>query len=183
MKEVDFGNQHQDFKEEIDPQFPEPLCKEMDVDIFVDSNHGHDKVTGKSLTGVVAFVGRTPVDADSKRQPSCQAATYGSEYTSLRKGVEKAVTVRYYLRSMGVKVTKPSRIWADNRSTIISSTEPGSALKNKMVAMSYHTVREHYAGKVVDICYVGTEDNYADPMTKAVPSSEFHGHFGEYLHN
>ena len=84
---------------------------------------------------------------------------------------------------MGVIVKKPARIWGDNFSLIISSTEPGSILKNKCVALSYHFVREHYANHVVDLCHISSDDNYADPMRKAVPSSEFHGHLGEFMVN
>ena len=40
----DFGYQHCEFEEEIDPTFPEPLTKEIQATIFVDSNHGNDKV-------------------------------------------------------------------------------------------------------------------------------------------
>ena len=93
-KEIDFGNQYKDFEEEIDPKFPEPLCKELDINIFVDSNHGQNKVTGKSLTGLVSFVGRTPINGNTKRQPSTQVATYGAEFIAMRRGVEEAVSLR-----------------------------------------------------------------------------------------
>ena len=80
-------------------------------------------------------------------------------------------------------MTKPTVIWGDNDSATISLTEPGSALKNKMVALSCHTVREHCKARIVDIRYIGTDDNHADPVTKAAPSGKFHGHFGEHMRN
>ena len=42
----DFGSQYQYFQEDLDPRFPIPLVPEIDVNIFVDANHAHDKVTG-----------------------------------------------------------------------------------------------------------------------------------------
>ena len=54
----DFGNQYDESKEEIDENLPEPKMKELEVTIFFDANHGHDQVTGKSVTGVIIFVGR-----------------------------------------------------------------------------------------------------------------------------
>ena len=42
----DFGGQYQYFQEDLDPRFPIPLVPEIDVNIFVDANHAHDKVTG-----------------------------------------------------------------------------------------------------------------------------------------
>ena len=61
------------------------------ISIFVDSDHGHDKVTGRSITGIIAFIGCTPVYWCSKRQTSVQTSTFGAEFTALKKAVELAV--------------------------------------------------------------------------------------------
>ena len=53
----DFGNQYSDFIEEQDPKVPDQKMKELEISIFVDSNHGHDKITGKSVTGIIMFCG------------------------------------------------------------------------------------------------------------------------------
>ena len=73
----DFGGQYQYFHEDLDPRFPEPLVQELDINIFVDANHTHDKITGRSITGVFGFVGSTPVIWSSKRQASVQTSTFG----------------------------------------------------------------------------------------------------------
>ena len=63
----DFGNQCCEFQEEMDDKFPDPLLDEIGVTIFVDPNHGHDKVTGKSITGLMSLIGSTPVNWHAKR--------------------------------------------------------------------------------------------------------------------
>ena len=161
----DFGNQY-DMKEEIDDKLPEPLMDELDVTIFVDSNHGHDLVTGKSITGVIIFVGRTPVKSYSKRQSSVQTSTFGAEFVSLKRAVEEAITIRYYLRSMGVKVQKPTVIYGDNLSAIKNTIEPGSPLKKKYLALAYHFRCEHYSSGIVYIRKIDTKENVADPQLK-----------------
>ena len=85
----DFGNQYQDFSEEIDGSLPIPLFPELEINIFVDSDHGHDAVTGKSITGLISFVGKTPIYWCSKRQPAVQTSTFGAEFMALRKAVER----------------------------------------------------------------------------------------------
>ena len=85
--------------------------KELEINIFVDSNHGHDRLTGRSITGMIRFGGRTPTYYVAKRQSSVKTPTFGAEFVALKKAVEEAITLRYYLRSMGVKVTKPSIIY------------------------------------------------------------------------
>ena len=57
----DFGNQYSTFNEEIDPGLPIPKMKELPINIFTDANHAHDKTTGKSITGLIRCIGRTPI--------------------------------------------------------------------------------------------------------------------------
>ena len=156
--EADFGNQY-DMSEEMDDKLPEPIMKEIDTNIFVDSNHGHDLVTGKSVTGVIVFAGRTPVKYFSKRQSSVQTSTFGAEFISLKRAVEEAITIQYYLRSMGVLITKPTIIYGDNMSAIRNTIDPGSPLKRKYLALAYHFCREHFNAGTVDIRKIDTKDN------------------------
>ena len=179
----DFGNQYCYFEEEIDPRFPEPLMKELPISIFCDADHGHDKTTGRSITGIIGFVGSTPIIWSSKRQASVQTSTYGAEFTALKKGVEDAINLRYYLRSMGVKVVEPSYIYMDNLGVILNSTNPGSTLNKKMVALAYHFVREHIANDVVLVRKIASEDNYADAFTKGLSSNAFHDFFYQLMCN
>jgi len=88
----DFGYQCSHFTEDIDPRFPEPLLAELDINIFVDADHGHDKVTGGSITGLIALVGSTPVIWSSKRQSCVQLSTFGVEFTALKKAVKEVAT-------------------------------------------------------------------------------------------
>ena len=64
------------------------------------------------------FVGRTPIHYYSRRQGSVQTSTFGAEFISLKAAVEEAIAIRYYLRSMGVNVKKPTVIYGDNLSAI-----------------------------------------------------------------
>lgn len=179
----DFGGQYHYFKEDLDPRFPEPLLKELEINMFCDSDHGHDKVTGRSITGLIAFVGSTPILWDSKRQNCVQTSTFGAEFTALKRAVEKVVMIRYHLRSMGVKVSCPTSIWVDNMAVILNATNPGSTLNKKHVALAYHFVREHVANSIIDVRKIGSLDNFADPFTKALNSTEFHDFFYEIQQN
>ena len=111
----------------------------------------------------------------AKRRGAIQTSTFEAEFCALRKAVEEAITLRYYLRSIGVHVKKPSIIYADNLSAIINTKELGSALKQKHVALSYHFCRENYSSGVVDKRKVDGKHNYADPFTKGLVSKEFYG--------
>ena len=44
----DVGNQRCELNGDVDSDFPEPLMEEIRMTLFVDSDHGHDKVNGNS---------------------------------------------------------------------------------------------------------------------------------------
>jgi hypothetical protein len=123
----------------------------MDINIFVDANHAHEKMTGRSMTGLFCFVGSTPVLWKSQRQASVQTSTFGAEFTALKKAVEQTITIRYYLQSMGVQVSKSTPIFVDYMSVVLNASNPGSTLNKKSDALSFHFVREHVANSMAEI--------------------------------
>eukprot|EP00957_Ditylum_brightwellii_P062771 4763633-Ditylum_brightwellii.AAC.1 len=127
----------------LDPRFPEPLVGELDITLFCNSDHGHDKVTGQSVTRIFKVVASTPVLWTSKRQLCVQTSILCAEFIALKKGVKKAVALRYHLREMRVEVSKPTPIFMDNMSVVLNASNPDNTLNKKTIALSYHFVWEH----------------------------------------
>ena len=156
-----------DAKEEIDDKVPEPLLDELKITAYVDSDHAHDKVSRRSMTGLIIFVGRTPVFYMAKRQGAIETSTYGAEFIAMKTAVEEVISVRYMLRCLGVRVTKPTHIMGDNRSVILNSTLPSSLLKKKHIAIAYHKTREAAAAGIVHPLKTKGDWNFADVCTKS----------------
>jgi len=155
----DFGHQYRYFKEPIDPEFPDAMIEELLSSIFVDADHAHDVVTGRSITGLRAFIGSTPIYSKSKRQSCVNTSTYGAELTVLKAAVELAITLRYHLRSIGIKITKPTKIFVDNKSVVVNAVNPACSLNKKAIALSYHFVRQHQAAEVINIFHITRSEN------------------------
>ena len=119
----------------------------------------------------------------STRQTAVHTSTFGSEFTALKKAVEVAITIRYHLRSMGIKVEKPTKIFMDNKSVFLNIANPASTLNKKAIALAYHFVREHQAGGVIEALHIKSEDNYADCLTKALNSTLHSGLIYEFMTN
>jgi hypothetical protein len=51
----DFGGHCHCFKEDNDPQFSEPLLKDLEINVFSVEDHAHDKVNGR-FAGVLGMV-------------------------------------------------------------------------------------------------------------------------------
>ena len=79
--------------------------------MFVDAYHGHDKVTGRSSTELFSVVVSTPTTWSSKRQTTVQTSTFGAKVIALKKSAEESVMLRYHLRSMRIKESKPTPVF------------------------------------------------------------------------
>ena len=90
-----------------------------------------------------------------------------------KKAAEHAVTLQYYLQSIGVKITKPTRVYCDNKAIFTNTIEAGSILNKKYLALAYHFCREHFSANVADIRWINNKYNLADAMTKALETTQF----------
>ena len=152
-------------EEVIPSDLPRPLGKQVVTTDYVDANLYHDFVTGKSLTGILTFFNKTPVDWYSKKQATVETATYGSEYVAARTATERIMENRLYLRYLGVPVGK-SWLFGDNESVVNSSSQPDAKLHKRHVALSYHRVREAIAAKVMRFIHIPGSLNPADILSK-----------------
>ena len=125
-------------------------------------------MTRRSVSGVVSFVGSTPISWTSKRQGTIESSSYSAEFYAGRVASEEAIALRYMLRSLGVPVIGARALCGDNLGMIISSTNPDLELKKKCVAISYHKLRESAPAGIVNPIKVCTTVNRADIFTKGV---------------
>ena len=154
-----FREQYPDAVEEIDRNIPKPLIEELEITAFVDADHTHDKITRRSITGLLIFVGITPVFFMSKRQGAIETSTYGAEFCAMRTAVEEVESVRYMLRCLGVKVRYASFVLGDNKGVIINCSVSDSLLKKKHVAIAYHKTRESAAAGIVHPIKIDQRNN------------------------
>ena len=174
-----FEDTYPDAAEEIDTKVPVPMIDELEITVFVDSDHAHDKTTRRSITGILILLGRTPVFFSSKRQGAIATSTYGAEFCAMRSAVEEVQAVRYMLRCLGVKVRHASLICGDNMGVIQNCTLPDSLLKKKHVAIAFHMTREAAAAGICHPIKIKSEHNFADILTKAVSGKTFWTLYGK----
>ena len=149
-------------------EHPEPRGKEIKPSVWFDSNHAHDVVTRKSITGMMLFLGRTLVKHVSRRQGAIESSTYGAEFMAGRMATEELKGIRFLLRSFGKPVKAPSLLLGDNLGMLQSSKIPDGSLKKKWCAVSYHLCREAVAIGISCPRKVSTNENVSDCLTKAL---------------
>ena len=102
-------------EEAIPPDMPEPLGKEVDLRMFVDSDHAGDKKTRRSRTGFLIFCNMALINWVSKKQPTIESSVLGAEFVAMKHGIETLRGLRYKCRMMGIPLSGPNYVYGDNQ--------------------------------------------------------------------
>jgi hypothetical protein len=88
---------HEDYPdvvEDIDPKAPPSRGQEIKTTCFFDTAMGSEMTKDRGHTGIILFVGRTPVTCISKRQGTAEASSYGSGFIARCISVEEVIALR-----------------------------------------------------------------------------------------
>jgi hypothetical protein len=151
-------------KETIPTNAPTPPGKEVDTISFHDANLYHDIINGRSVTGIIHFLNRTPIDWFSKKQNTVETSSYGSEYVASRIAEKQIIDLRNTLRFMGIPIGR-SILFGDNLSVVNSSNQPHGKLNKRHMALSFQ-VRECIAAKICSYMFIPSDENPADILSK-----------------
>jgi hypothetical protein len=174
FRKCDWTDFYRDAEEAIPGNMPKPRGNIMSTHCFLDANHAGDTETRRSQTGILLFCNRAPIIWYSKRQNSVEASTFGSEFTSMKTGIELIESLRYKLRMFGVPIEGPTNVFCDNEAVCKNTTRPESILSKKHQSIAYHRSREAVAVGTVQVSKEGTLTNLSNVFTKttAAPKRE-----------
>ena len=143
---------------------------------YSDSDWAGDVVTRRSTSGYVFQFGNSTVSWSSRRQATVAKSSTEAEYVALSMATQEAVWLRRLLNDVGVQVDTATTLYEDNQGAIDLSKNPKHHNRTKHIDVSFHFTRERMAAKEIDVCYIPTEHNLADVMTKGlakVPYEKF----------
>ena len=152
-------------QESLPNDMPDPLSEAMTTATSMDANLNHCLATGKSLTGCLHFVNKTPVDWYSKKQATVQTAPYGSEFVAAKTATEQIMDIRQSLRYLGAPIDAKS-FFGDNRTVVTRATLPHSTLNKRDNILAFHRVREAIAAKLMAFYWIQYAYNLSDMLSK-----------------
>jgi hypothetical protein len=86
---TDWKSMYGDVKEMIPSDTTVPLGKEVDVRLFVDSDHAGEQFTRRSMTGFVIYLSMAQIIVwFSKHQPTVESSVFGAEFVAIKNGIE-----------------------------------------------------------------------------------------------
>ena len=157
---------YSDVHEILPDNFPEPLGKAVVTTTTMHANLNHCLATGKSLTGCLHNVNKTPVDWYYKKQATVETATYGSEFVAAKTAAEQIMDIRQTLRYLGAPIGSKSILFGDNKSVVTSATIPHSTLTKHHSILAFHRVREAIAAKLTVFYWIQSAYNLTDMLSK-----------------
>ena len=131
----DWNEQYPEAAEEIlydVPNSKQPVkSKRADITAYVDTGN-NDLINGRSVSGILLSVNKTPVKWYSKRQNTVEMSSYGAELVAARIAVELVMEYRYKLRMLRFEINVPSTVLIDNLAVDMNTSLPSSTLKKTL---------------------------------------------------
>jgi hypothetical protein len=172
FKDCDWKHFYGEVEEAKPTNAPPARGKEIDLRLYVDSDHAGDRLTRRSRTGFFIYLNGAPIAWQSKKQATIESSVFGAEFVAMKVGMETARGVRYKLRMMGVPLDGPTYIYGDNMSVIHNTQRPESVLKKKSNSICYHAIRESVAMGESLTAHIPTAVNPADLCTKVLSGGQ-----------
>ena len=129
-------------------------------------------------SGNVFTLGGATVVWRSIKQTCVADSTMEAEYVAASEAAKEAVWLRNFLKDLAVvlAIKTPLTIYCDNSGAVANSKEPRSHKKAKHIERKYHLIRDIVQRGDVVVAKIASENNLADPFTKALPQKPFDGH-------
>ena len=138
-----------------------------DFTAFSDADFAGCTVTLRSTSGSIIYYRGVPIVWSSKRQTVRALSTCESEYVAAYdtiRLVQSQGFMTFLLEENRLPLT-----FVDSQSALGLAKTTLTNKRSKHIHLRYHVVRDH----VKDLCYVPTDVNKADPLTKPLVNSKY----------
>ena len=139
---------------------------------YCDSDFASNIDSRKSQTGYIFKLFGGAVSWKSSLQSVVALSTTEAEYIALTEAVKEAMWLRGITADFGL-VQESLTIFCDSNGAICLAKHQVFHERTKHIDIRLHFIRDVIEGGEIKVTKVGTEDNAADVLTKALPVSKF----------
>jgi hypothetical protein len=136
---------------------------------YCDADWGEDRQDRRSVSGYVFKLVGGVVSWKSQKQRTVALSSVEAEYMATTQAVKEALWWRSVLGGVGYDVSEPIEIRSDSQGSLALAKNPVHHQRTKHIDVQYHFNRQAVAQRKVQLGFVGTEEQAADVMTKALP--------------
>ena len=139
---------------------------------YCDSDYASNVDSRKSQTGYIFKMFGGAVTWKSSLQSVVELSTTEAEYIALTEAIKEAVCLRGITSDFGA-VQDSLTILCDNNGAICLAKHQVFHERTKHIDIRLHFIRDIIEGGEIKVVKVGTLDNAADVLTKALPVAKF----------
>ncbi|GKC83853.1 retrotransposon protein, putative, ty1-copia subclass [Tanacetum coccineum] len=148
------------------------------VECYCDAGFETDRDDTKSQTGYVFILNGGAVDWKSSKQSTTAMSATEAEYIAASEAAMEAVWITKFISGFGIvpTINEPIKMFCDNSAALHFANEPGVQSGARHYHRRYHYVCESIALGEIKLLKVHTDDNLANPFTKALPNGKLTQH-------
>jgi hypothetical protein len=140
---------------------------------FSNSDHAGDVDTRKSMSGVLFFLGHSPISWQSQKQKVVAASSCEAEYIAAATAACQGIWLARLLGELLNKKAAPFSLFIDNKSTISLCKNPVLHDRSKHIDLRYHLIRDYVEKGMVAPEFIRTAEQKADILTKPLGRVRF----------
>ena len=140
---------------------------------YSDSDYANCLETSRSIGGYCFSLGSGMISWSSKKQPTVADSSCYAEYIALHSMSHEVVFLRQLLDGLHLLPAEPTRLFCDNNAAARLSEDHVWHPGTKHIRVKYHYTRELVLAGDVEVVHVGSKDNTADILTKALAKPDF----------
>jgi len=108
-----------------------------------------------------------------KLHPIVCTSTCETEYVAGTEVAKEALWLGFLLEDMGLEVF-PAKLRMDNQGAIFLADNCKARGRSKHINIRYHFIRQCVDDGAIKLAYIGTHDQMADSLTKALSKEKLH---------
>ena len=143
--------------------------KQEDLQGWTDAD-GASQEHRRAISGYVYMVDGGAVSWSSKKQELVTLSTTEAEYVAMTHAAKEGLWLRTLFGEVFAPINKPTTIFGDNQSAIALATGGQYHPRTKHIDIRYHFIRYIIEAESIKLVYCPTDEQTADPLTKALPS-------------
>ncbi|KAI7815493.1 Retrovirus-related Pol polyprotein, partial [Rhyzopertha dominica] len=145
-------------------------AKDGVTEIYCDADWANDKDDSKSICGFVVILSGGVVSWRSKKQQIIATSTVEAEYISMFETCKQMIWIMELLNEIGLSdyLPKPCKVFVDNQGACDLAVKRIVSERTKHIRIRYHKVKEYVSDGFINFCYVPSENNVSDILTKVL---------------
>jgi hypothetical protein len=143
------------------------------IECYTDVDWARSTDDRRSTSGYFTFVGGNLVTWRSKKQNVVSRSSAEAEFRGMTLSICELLWLKFLLQDVGVNHSQPMKLFCDNKVAHDIAHNPVQHDRTKHVEVDRFFIKEKLDNKVIEVPPIGTDDQVADILTKAVSSNKF----------